>query len=535
MSIPNLADLFEDVVDVVPERVAVVEGGVRLDFAALDRLANQFAWWLRDRDIGPGDRVGLALTNRALHLAALFGAFKVRAVPVNLNLRYTADELAQVLRNSGAVAIVAEESVSNVVADARPHVDALRACVSVEELSSQLREIRADRPDIHRSGDDHYLLYTGGTTGLPRGVLWRHEDFVAGALDGGGLADLHDPIDPDAHPDEQRRAALAARPASIMLPACPLSHGTAQWVTFRMLLTGSAVVLDPSPRLTPEHIWDLVDTEGVSRLTIVGDAIARPLLDALEAQPKRWSLDSLVLVASGGAVLSPGVRDALLRHLPGAALVDGFGSSESGGHGRLVVFPGQTIAAPDGLMRFEPDPTTAVLDEDLTPLPPGSPKIGRLARRAHIPLGYLDDPARSATTFPVVDGVRWAIPGDLATIGEDGSVTVLGRDASTINSGGEKVFAEQVEVVLRAHPAVLDAIVVGLPDPRWGSRVAAVVAVRPEWLGTLDAAHLDEHCREHLAGFKVPRTTVLTDEVRRSPSGKADLRWARATLQAQLG
>lgn len=533
----NLADLFEQVVDVVPDRVAVVCDGERTTFAELDAFANALANHLADAGVQAGDHVGLALHNHTAHVAARFAAYKLRAVPVNLNLRYTPDELRRVLADSGAVALLHEPGLAETVAVAATGLAHLKLRLAVDELDCQLVGVSRTRPVVERSSDDRYVLYTGGTTGAPRGVVWRHEDLVRGALDSLWLTDhgSGDGYDGDRHdtigePDLARLAEAISRPQARMLPACPLTHGTAQWVSYRVLLTGGTLVLDPSPSLCAKRVWDLVDAEQVSRLTIVGDAVARPLVDALDAEPHRWVLDSLVLVASGGAVLSPSVRDGLLAHLPGVALVDGFGSSESGGHGRMVVFPGQSAPLDGGLVRFTPDATTAVLDDDLRPLLAGSTQIGRVARRGPIPLGYLGDPERTATTFPVVDGVRWAIPGDLATIDADGRITVLGRGAATINTGGEKVFAEEVEVVLRAHPAVLDAIVVGIPDERWGSRVAAVVAVRPEWLGTLAAHHLDEHCREHLAGFKLPRTMLLAADVRRSASGKADLAWARSVL-----
>lgn len=523
----NLADLFERVVDAVPTRVAIICEAERLTFTDLEAKANRLAHWFAERGVGPGTRVGLALTNNPEHIAAMFALFKLRAVPINLNLRYTADELHGLLDDADAAGVVHEGSHADLIHAAVEGLPAATLVVSATELRAASAQGDSTRPEAQRSNDDLYVLYTGGTTGQPRGVMWRHEDLVLGALDGlpTGLETVEDPVGRAAG-----FAQVRAVPTTV-LPACPLTHGTAQWVTFRFLLTGATVLLDPTPSMCPKRIWDLVDAENVSRLAIVGDAVGRPLLDALDEEPDRWSLDSLVVIASGGAVLSPTVRAGLLRHLPGVAIVDGFGSSESGGHGRMVVFPGQAQPLDEGLVRFVPDDTTAVLDDGLQPLPIGSPTVGRLARRGPIPLGYLGDPERSAATFPEVEGVRWAIPGDLATIDADGRITVLGRDAATINTGGEKVFAEEVEVVLRSHPEVVDAIVVGVPDERWGSRVAAVVAIRPSTDGkSVTESQLQAHCRDHLAGFKVPRTLLLLGSVRRSDSGKADLAWARTML-----
>jgi acyl-CoA synthetase (AMP-forming)/AMP-acid ligase II len=293
------------------------------------------------------------------------------------------------------------------------------------------------------------------------------------------------------------------------------------------LYRGGTVVLDPSPTFTAEAVWQLVADEAVTFLVVVGDAFARPLVDALDASPGRWDLSRLTVVLSGGAVLSPSAKDALLARLPGCIVVDGFGASETGGQGQMVAVPHQGGTSP----RFAMDDETAVLDDDLRRVIAGSGIVGRVARRGRIPLGYHNDPEATAETFPVVDGVRWSVPGDLAVVEDDGTVTVLGRGSVSINTGGEKVHPEEVEVVLKDHPSVFDAVVVGVPHERWGEQVAAVVQVRSGATPpTLDA--LAAHARRTLAPYKVPRALVVVDEVVRSPSGKADYPWALAVATA---
>jgi acyl-CoA synthetase (AMP-forming)/AMP-acid ligase II len=534
----NLADLFEGVVDRVGDREAVVAGPARLSYAELDDRADRLAAVLAEHGVGAGDRVGIALRNGHEHLEALLAAYKLRAVPFNVNYRYTAAEMTYLLGDARptvvlhgpdlgdaidpAVAALREqgEDVVALVGRGRPHEDRLAAAPP-------------GRPDpAGRGDDDRYLLYTGGTTGMPKGVEWRHEDILFAALGAGrGAAVLdHEPPDVPRTPAELVERATDGRARAVT--ASPLIHGTAQWVALGTLLAGGTVVTLPSSTFVAADLWDLVVAEQASLVVIVGDAFARPLADALTAEPERWVLDSLVAIVSGGAVLSPAVRAELTGHLPWVAVVDGYGTSETGGQGNAVVWPGQD-ASPAA--RFPLGDHTAVLDDDLEPLIPGidTGRIGLIARRGHIPLGYRNDPERSAATFPVIDGQRWAVPGDLGRVEADGTVTLLGRGASSINTGGEKVFPDEVEAVLKAHPDVFDAAVVGVPDDRWGERVVAVVAARPG--RTVAADDLDAHCREHLASFKVPRRIVEVAEVRRLPSGKVDHRWVRDTAQDDAG
>jgi len=518
----NLGDLFEAVVDAAGEREALVAAEGRFSYEALDRRVNQTARVLADRGIGAGDHVGLMLRNGSGYLELMLAAFKLRAVPVNLNYRYTVDELRYLVDDSGVALVVHEADLGDCV-DAAVQSSGRRPITLSRPAYEQARaDASCRRPEVRdRSGDDRYVLYTGGTTGMPKGVVWRHEDLYVAALSAG----------PPLRSGRVGPAELASRARTAgrtrCLPASPFTHGTAHWAALATLLAGDTVVVSPPGALEAEALWRLVERERVSLLVIVGDAFARPLADALDSSPGRWDLSHLLSVVSGGAALSPVVRQTLLTHLPWAVVVDGYGTSETGGQGRMAVWPGQ----PDGgRPRFDVDPDTAVLDDRLRPVTRGSDQVGRLARRGHIPLGYHNDPERTARTFPVVDGERWAIPGDLATLGADGRVTLLGRGSSSINSGGEKVFPEEVEATLKTHPEVSDAVVVGVDDARWGQRVAAVVQLRS---GSQTAAGvLVEHCRDRLAGFKAPRQVVFVDHLVRSASGKPDYRWATDTITA---
>ena len=338
-----------------------------------------------------------------------------------------------------------------------------------------------------RSADDHYILYTGGTTGNPKGVMWRAEDIFFGGLGGGNLGEA-----PITKPEEITDQLDAGRRT---LPACPLMHGTAHWFALGTLYTGGTVVLSPDRRFDPTRLWELIAREQVTFLVIVGDAFARPLVEALDTLDPTLDLSSLTVVLSGGAILSPSVKQLWVQKLPGTILIDGFGSSEAGGQGSSVTAAGGPIeTAP----RFRVDPETTVLDDDLEQAAAGV--VGKLARRGHVPVGYYKDPVKTAATFPVVDGVRWSVPGDHARIEDDGTITVLGRGSVSINTGGEKVYPEEVESAVKSHPAVFDTVVVGVPDERWGERVVAVAQLRPG--ATLTAEELTKHVRVTTRGLQ---------------------------------
>ncbi|MGI8754426.1 MAG: acyl-CoA synthetase [Acidimicrobiales bacterium] len=533
----NFADLWEAVAPRVADRTALVCGAQVRTFGDLSERVNRLAHHLRGYGIGPGDHVGLFLRNDAAYIEAMLAAFSLRAVPVNINYRYTGDELGYLLQDSGAVALLTHETLTAAVASVPGGVDGLRTLLVVDDpdppsvegaradlagavpYEDALAEASSD-PIVTkgRSGDDTYIIYTGGTTGRPKGVVWRQEDAFFACIGGGDPTRLIGPIE---HP-----ADLIDRmvPAFTYCALAPLMHAAAQWATFSCLLAGATTVLMPG-RLDPAEVWQAVADHRVNAMTVVGDAVARPLVDAWKGEPDRWDVSNLFAISNGGAPMSPSLKARLADLFPGRAIIDGFGSSESGVQGSQRLQSGE---ATTGLTRFAPGPTTSVFDDDLKPVEPGAGTIGRVANAGHLPMGYLNDPEKTAATFLEIDGQRYCFTGDLATVEGDGTIQLLGRGSQCINTGGEKVFPEEVELQLLGHPMVSDVLVVGVPDERWGTAVAAVVAPRDRSAPpTLD--DLRDHLRGSLAGYKLPKRLVLVDRVERSPAGKADYRWASAT------
>jgi acyl-CoA synthetase (AMP-forming)/AMP-acid ligase II len=375
-----------------------------------------------------------------------------------------------------------------------------------------------------RSGEDIYIAYTGGTTGAPKGVVWRHEDIFFAAMGGGDATSMIGPIgDPDDIVDRILDVGI------VMLSTPPLMHVSAQWGAFSTLFGGGTLVLPSPGRLDPEEIWNTVAKEQVNVLTMVGDAMARPLLDHLAVDPGRHDTSSMLVFASGGAVLSPSTKSQIAALLPRVITIDGLGSTETGVTGSRARMPGTPI---DDGSRFALGSNSAVLDEDLQPVEPGSGVVGRLARRGRVPIAYYRDAQKSADTFVEINGERWAITGDAATVEPDGTISLLGRGSVSINTGGEKVYPDEVETVLKDHRAVYDAIVVGVPHERWGEEVVAVVSFRPG-VRPPGLESLQRHARASLAGYKVPRRLCVVDVVARGPNGKADYAWARAVAAAE--
>jgi len=508
----NWADLFEIVADAVPEREAVVCAGRRFTFAELDQRASRLAHWLCSKGMGRGDQFGLCMQNGPEYLEGMLAAFKIGAVAVNVNFRYVEDELRHLFDDADLAGVIADPEFAERIAAVQAQCPRLQWVLhSGEDYEAALASQPGNRDFGERSGDDLYVLYTGGTTGLPKGVQWRQEDAFFACLRGGN------PIGEPIKTPEELADIVTARGGLKQLPCAPLMHGAAQWAAWIAFFGGDTVVLVPG-RFDPSAILDEIESEKVNLITIVGDAMARPLAAALEERER--DLSSFYIIGSGGAIFSEAAQAEIKAHLPHITILDTFGVSETGHQGSKP--PTDDAAGP----RFVVDDTTAVLDDDLVPVEPGSGVAGRLARTGHIPLGYHKDPEKTARTFVTsADGRRWALPGDMATVDADGVITLLGRGSQCINTGGEKVFPEEVEAALKAHPAVFDAIVVGVPDERWGQRVTAVVSTHGA--GPPDLADLAEHCRGRLAAFKVPRGLVVVDEIVRSPSGKPDYRWAK--------
>ncbi len=527
----NIADIFEAVVEAVPERTALVGATTRLTYRDLDKRSNRFAHHLLDCGVAPGSFVGVLSHNRVEWLEAMIGCFKSRTVPVNLNHRYVAPELRYVAENADLAAIVLERSFIELVDESCEGLPLLNQrlviddrtpgeALSYEQALTSSRDDRSGFPT--RSGDDLYVLYTGGTTGMPKGVLWRQEDLYLGPL--GGTSRRGGPV--TSVDDIRRRVPRDdARQTALVVP--PLMHGTAQWTSLSPLLSGGTVVLYTEHHFLPEKVWELVERERVTVLVMVGDVMGRPLAEALERAPHAYDTSSLAIILSSGAPLTDPVRDQLLAQIPRLRILNRLGSSESGTMG-VASGRGEDSSNPRNA-KFAVSDDTAVLDEALSPVRPGSAVVGRLARRGQIPLGYHKDPSGSAATFVVdADGTRWVLPGDFATVLEDGSITLLGRGSTTINSGGEKIYPHEVEAALKSHPDVFSAVVVGIPDERFGERVAAVVQARPDRSPSVE--DLIDHCRTMVAGYKVPRTVKFVDEVPLTAVGKPDHRAARELL-----
>jgi len=539
----NLADLFECVAARVPDREVVVWRDTRLTYRQLDQRANRLAHGLEGLGLGGGDHVGVLTYSRPEYLETMVAAYKLRAVPINVNYRYVGEELAYLFEDAELVALVIEASFAPIVASILDRLPRLDQVIVVDDGSGKEAAlgdafdyealIAANSPSAGfgpRSSDDVYIAYTGGTTGNPKGVVWRHEDiFFATMTPGVVVVRPQDVADNAVAPIHPRLLALAEMGVAVpdffvSYALGPLMHVSGHWSAWGAMLSGGRAILHPSRRMEAEAVLEVVDRERVTMLTIAGDSMGRPIVDAIDADPGRHDTTSVLMLGSGGSILSVDVKDRLFVGFPSAmVLTEAIGSSESPVQGLSITVRGQG-AAP--ALRFNADERTTVFDDDLRSVAPGSGAVGRLATKGRVPVGYYRDSEKSARTFVTVDGVRWALPGDMATIEVDGTIRLLGRGTMCINTGGEKVYPEEVEAVLKSHPAIVDAVVVGVPDPRFGERVAAVLQAVPG-APAPDLDQVQAHCRLHLAGHKVPRKVFVVDLVPRSPSGKPDYRWAK--------
>jgi acyl-CoA synthetase (AMP-forming)/AMP-acid ligase II len=527
----QLADLYECLCDARPDADVLVAGTRRYTRRELDERANRLAHHLCEQGIRRGDHVGVYAYNRPEWVETLLACWKIGAATVNVNFRYVTDELRYIWQSSDMVGLVYERGFAGPVAELAREFPALRTYVVLEDgcdpgdggpgaaYEAALAAQPSGRGFEARSGDDVYLVYTGGTTGMPKGVLWRHEDLysnIARPLAGGIVRPEEIVVQAD-NPLGMRTLTLS-----------PLMHGGGQYPFLITVLNGGVGLFPVSRRFDPREVLAIVERERVTTLSIIGDAMGRPLAEAKLDRERSWDTSSLVAISTGGALLTDPVRNLLRSAFGRIFITGGIGSSEIGSAAK------ETRAFdPNSGPRFALDDSVAVLDDDLRRIEPGSGGIGRLARTGHIALGYYKDEAKTAATFATdAQGARWVLPGDYGRVEDDGTVTLLGRGSQCINSGGEKIFTDEVEGVISRHPAVRHAVLVGVPDPKWQQRVVALVELRTE-AETLTLAELQDHCRRHLAGYKIPRDVVLC-EIERTPAGKVDYPWATAFAERAL-
>jgi acyl-CoA synthetase (AMP-forming)/AMP-acid ligase II len=528
------------VANAIGDRDLVIQGERRFSYAQILERSNRLANYLHSRGLGchterpelagheaGQDLLGIYAYNGNEFVESLLGAFAARVAPFNVNFRYVKNELQYLLADAGATALVYHATFAPRVAEILPDLPQLRVLIQIADGSGNelldgavdyedaLASVAADAPPVQHSPDDLYVLYTGGTTGMPKGVLWRQADIFMTSFGGRDLvtgqpiACLEDIV-----------TRVTASPGTKLMVLPPLMHGAAQWSVMTALTTGQSVVF-PSvvERLDADEVIRTIERERVLAVTVVGDAIARPLVAAIEKGAA--DVSSLAVVANGGALLTPYVKQQLIEVLPNAIIIDGVGSSETGAQMHHMSTSGSVSTG-----TFNAGPDTFVAAEDLSSiLPLGHDGLGWLAQRGYVPLGYKGDATKTAATFPIIDGVRYAIPGDRARHRDDGHIELLGRDSVTINSGGEKIFAEEVETAVASHPAVADVVVAGRPSDRWGQEVVAVIALAEG--AHADAEELIAHAAQSLARYKLPKAIVFRTVVERSPSGKADYRWAR--------
>jgi fatty-acyl-CoA synthase len=534
----NFADLWEGIAGKFPDAPAQVHGDRRTTWREFDERANGVARFLLDGGAQHQDKVALYLYNGPEYLESCAGLFKAGLVPVNTNYRYLDDELLYLWDNADAVAVVFHGVFTDRVDHLRPRLPGVRHWIWVDDGTSPMPNWAVAYEDVTataserveapwgRSGDDILMIYTGGTTGMPKGVMWRQDDLIGAVCAAANPLLAQDPADAGG---VQAVLDSIAGPGLVGLPACPLMHGTGWFTALLYLTSGGSVATLVERHLDWVELLDTIEREGVGALTIVGDAFAKPILACLDAEPDRWDLSSLVLVSSSGVMWSEPIKQRMLEHHPTMMLVDSFSSSEAIGMGQSVSAAG----AAEKTAHFSLGPGAIVLTDDGVKVEPGSPERGRVAIPGRTPLGYYKDPEKTAATFITVDGIRYSMPGDYATVDADGSISLLGRGSVCINTGGEKVFPEEVEEALKTHDTVADAVVVGVPDDKFGQAIVAVV--EPADGCALDDGELVAHVKTQLAAYKAPKRIVEIDTIGRAPNAKVDYKRMTAYALDTLG
>ena len=533
----NFADVWNRIARKLPDAPALVQGDRRLTWAEMNARANGVGQYLLDAGAKEQDKVALYLYNCPEYMEATFAAFKAGLVPFNTNYRYLDDELVYLFDNADAFAVIFHGAFADRVAEIMDRTPSVQLWLWVDDGSGDCPdwatpyETAANttaedvNPPWGRDGDNLLMIYTGGTTGRPKGVMWRQDDLIRALL--GGLMPNY-LQDPEAVGGVDKVVEEMNEPGTPGLPACPLMHGTGWFTANIYLMTGGSIVLLTERHLDIEELLDTLEREKVGAATIVGDAFARPMLKALDDEPDRWDLSSLIMISSSGVMWSQATKDGLLRHNETMMLIDSYSSSEAIGLGQSVSAAG----AASETAHFSLGAGAMVFDDEGVPVQPGSGDKGRVAVPGHVPIGYYKDPVKSAETFITYEDTRYSMPGDYATVADDGTITLLGRGSVCINTAGEKVFPEEVEEALKTHEGIADAVVVGVPDDRFGEAITAVVEPHDE---LPDSETLIAHVKEHLAHYKAPRTILEIDTIGRAPNAKVDYKRLRQYALDEMG
>ncbi len=538
----NAADIFEGVVDRVPDREAIVHGSTRLTYKELDARSNKAANALKKLGIKKGSHIGIYAFNCVEWLEIMLGAYKLCAIPININYRYVEEELKYLIDNADMEAIFYHKQFSNKLENIKSHLPLLKDFICIEDDSGEddvidksfnFEDLIANedesRLDVDRSGDDKYILYTGGTTGMPKGVVWRMEDVLMTL--GGGI----DAVTGEKYPTPEAFADKCLQDQTIALALAPFMHGGAQWQSFNSFFSGWKLIINDQVSFDADYVWEVVAKEKVMNLTIMGDAMGRPLCDALpRAIEKGLDLSSLFVLSSTASVFSASIKDTILEYLPNLFLIDAVGSSETGATGVNIHTKDGKLKDSGGGPKFTKPNFSEILNLDTKEViqPSDTETIGYLARKGHVPVAYYKDEEKSKKTFIEVGGVRYSIPGDMAKYEEDGQMTLLGRGSVSINSGGEKIFPEEVEMALKAHPNIFDCLVVGVKDDRWGQKVVAVIQRRENDELSLD--DIKDVASKYIASYKMPKEIVFSELIERAPSGKPNYQWAKEFANSKL-
>jgi acyl-CoA synthetase (AMP-forming)/AMP-acid ligase II len=538
----NAADIFEGVVDRVPDREAIVHGSTRLTYKELDARSNKAANALKKLGIKKGSHVGIYAFNCVEWLEIMLGAYKLCAIPININYRYVEEELKYLIENADMEAIFYHKQFSKKLENIKGQLPLLKSFICIDDHSDDDNAIEESfdfenliinedesRLKVQRSGDDQYILYTGGTTGMPKGVVWRMEDVLMTL--GGGI----DAVTGEKYKTPEEFADKCLQDQTIALALAPFMHGGAQWQSFNAFFSGWKLIINDQISFDADYIWEVVAKEKVMNLTIMGDAMGRPLCDALpKAIEKGLDLSSLFVLSSTASVFSASIKDTILEFLPNLFLIDAVGSSETGATGVNIHTKDGKLKDSGGGPKFTKPDFSEILNLDTKEIIPPSDTqtIGYLARKGHVPLAYYKDEEKSKKTFIEVNGERYSIPGDMAKYEADGQMTLLGRGSVSINSGGEKIFPEEVEMALKAHPNIFDCLVVGVKDDRWGQKVVAVIQRREDIEMSLE--EIKEVASKYIASYKMPKAIVFSELIERAPSGKPNYQWAQEYANSEL-